>query len=109
MGGSGRRQAVSDKQKVADSQQEELQRIDEFAEQWRQQYSLVVVDGGPVDSPLAAALMRCSDATFLCVQLGATQRRELADAVESLQSQGVVLGCITTGGSDEESAPQSTT
>ena len=81
-----------------DSEQEEFQQIAQFAEDWRKQYGLIVIDGGPVDSPLIPTLAGTSDAIFACVQLGHNDRQQLATALERLtKAGGNVLGCITTG------------
>lgn len=67
-------------------------------DQWKQEFGLVLIDGGPISSPLAIALAAASDATFLCVELGQSERENLVAATERLVAAGAtVKGCITTG------------
>ena len=77
--------------------QEQSSRIETITNEWRQQYSLVLIDGGMAHSPLSRTFTAAADATFICVQLGRSNRDGLVQTTELLvQAGGQVKGCITT-------------
>ena len=87
----------SDRQAIHDSASL-VARAKTAVDQWKQEFGLVLIDGGPISSPLAIALAAASDATFVCVELGQSERDNLVEATERLVAAGAtVKGCITTG------------
>lgn len=77
-----------------------------LVEQWKQEFRIVLVDVGDTDSPFAEAFAQASDAAYLLVRLGESDRMRAQSAVSSIQSMGGNLkGCIVTNAPASEAAP----
>lgn len=72
--------------------------VRDLVQQWKNRFSLILVDCGVSSSPLGLSLVPFADATYICVQLGKDRKQELLAAAEQIeQIGGSVTGCITTG------------
>ena len=72
-------------------------RLASLVDDWKKQYSFVLVDGGAVHGPLTNAVARTSDATFLVVQLQRSDVTEASRAAQQLrEAGGRLMGCVVT-------------
>jgi tyrosine-protein kinase Etk/Wzc len=64
---------------------------------WKGHFDLVLVDGGDLQSGLAAVVARMCQAVYVVVRLGRTPRRLAMKALQRLKAEGLApRGCIAT-------------
>ncbi len=63
--------------------------------EFRRQYTLVLIDGGALDTRDAGVLPALADGVFLVAQIGSTPREAVAEAIKAIDAAGGhVLGCV---------------
>ena len=68
-----------------------------IAKEWKSNFDYVIVDGGQAYSMSANSTYTVSDATYLVVRLGKTNRNEADQVVQQLlESQVPLNGCVVT-------------
>lgn len=76
-----------------------VEQVTQLIARLAERHSLILIDAGRHSGPLAPALSRLCDATYLVVRLGATDARGASVALQSFRASGArVMGCVATSG-----------